>query len=80
MREALNPHIFKSYDDELWFGSIFIHCTKDLAYNLANVETHGYTFTYLHRGLHTNTKAQGPTEPHNPYSAHAAEKTYRSPE
>ena len=40
MREALNPHIFKSYDYELWFGSIFIHCTKDLAYNLANVETH----------------------------------------
>ena len=47
---------------------------------LANVETHVYTFTYLHRGLHTNTKVQGPTEPHNPCSMHTAEKTYHSPE
>ena len=35
MREALIPHIFKSYDDEPWFVSIFIHCAKDLAYNPA---------------------------------------------
>ena len=35
MREALIPHIFKSYNDEPWFGSLFIHCTKHLSYNLA---------------------------------------------